>query len=97
MNTNKGVYLTPSKLVILLFGGVRPLARLLNKTQSSVSKWQKSDDGDVPGKCHRQILDIAKKRGIELTAEDLVFGRVIKKEKVAALKTENNLDPRLKI
>jgi len=93
----RGVYLTPSKLVILLFGGVRPLARLLNKTQSSVSKWQKSDDGDVPGKCHRQILDLAKKRGVDLSAEDLVFGRVIEKNTVAALKSENKLDPRIKI
>lgn len=95
--TNRGVYLTPSKLVILLFGGVRPLARLLNKTQSSVSKWQNSDAGDVPGKCHRQILELAKKRGVELTPEDLVYGRVIKKETVAELKSENKLDPRIRI
>lgn len=93
----KGVYLSPAKLVILLFGGVRPLARLLDKAQSSVSKWQNTDDGGVPRKCHLKLLQIAKERGVELTPDDLVFGRTLFKNEVAKKRSDVNLDPRIKI
>ena len=92
---NKGIYLSPSKLVILLFGGVRPLARLLDKAQSSVSKWQTTEDGGIPRKCHVKILTIAKQRGITLTPEDLVFGRHIQKNELANTRRDNNIDKRI--
>lgn len=92
----KGVYLSPSKLVILLFGGVRPLARLLDKAQSSVSKWQTTDDGGVPRKCHVKLLTLAKQRGIDLTPEDLVFGRTLHKSVVASTRSKNHIDKRIK-
>lgn len=89
-------YLTPAKLVILLFGGVRPLARLLGRAPSSVTKWQKIEDGGVPRKCHLRILEIAKQKGITLTPDDLVFGRTLSKTEAAKVRSENNIDPRIK-
>lgn len=90
----KEVHLSPAKFCILVFGGVRPLARLLGRTASSVSKWQ-LNDGGVPRKVHLDILKLAAKRGIELTANDLVFGRKLKKDAVAKLRSDNNIDKRI--
>jgi hypothetical protein len=93
---SKGVYLTPSKLVILLFGGVRPLARLLDKKPSSISQWQITADGGVPRKCHVKLLELAKKRSVELSAEDLVFGRTLSPNKVTTTRLELKIDKRIK-
>jgi len=94
MQRNK--HLPPSKLAILLFGGVRPLARAIDKAQSSVSKWQKSQDGGIPRKVHAVLLAVAKRKGIELTAEDLIYGRDISKSNIAELRTTNKIDARIK-
>lgn len=93
---SKGVYLTPSKLVILLFGGVRPLARLLDKRPSSISQWQTTEDGGIPRKAQTKILELAKKKGIVLSAEDLVFGRTLTPSAVAKKRDEVGLDKRIK-
>lgn len=93
---SKAVHLTPSKLVILLFGGVRPLARMLDKKPSAISQWQTTEDGGVPRKTHMKLLEIAKKKGVELTANDLVFGRTLSSAKIAEKRVEMNIDKRIK-
>lgn len=94
---NKPIYLSPAKLVILLFGGIRPVARIVNIAHSGVSNWQKSKDGGVPRSHHITLLNIAKKRGVLLTAEDLTFGRNIQKNVLAKTMVENKIDKRIKI
>ena len=93
---SKGVYLTPSKLVILLFGGVRPLARLLDKRPSTISQWQVTEDGGIPRKAQLKILELAKKKGIELTPDDLMLGRTLSPSAVAKKRDEVVLNKRIK-
>ena len=92
----KGVYLSPSKYAILLFGGVRPLARLIGVKPNTVSCWQTRGDGSIPSSNFKPILDAAKKRGIDLSADDLVFGKTLTKNNVAKKRTENRVDRRIR-
>lgn len=64
---------TPANYVIEVFGGVRKLARALNKTPSTISKWQKT--GRVPSSSQEDILQKAEAMGLDVTAEDLIRGR----------------------
>ncbi len=91
----KKTHLTPVKLVILLFGGARPLARLLGKSSSTIVKWQDSVDGHIPSKNHVALLNLAKKRNIELTTSDLILGRTLEKEQIAKIRVDNNIDKRI--
>lgn len=75
-------YMSPAELVIELFGGVRPLARVLGKNPSSVSRWVKHSKrykkfGAVPTSMQAELLDLAKKRGLMLTAEELMRGKML--------------------
>jgi hypothetical protein len=79
------MYLSPAKYVIHVFGGVRPTARAIGRDPSTVCKWplpraQKGCDGKIPGGVFRTILKEAKKRKLDITANDLIFGRNIKRK-----------------
>jgi hypothetical protein len=63
----------PSTLVVCAFGGVRPIARLLNCEPSTVSRWSKT--GRVPSYWQKIILELAWSKNIDLTAHDVIFGR----------------------
>jgi hypothetical protein len=67
--------MTPAALVIKLFG-IRPLARDLGCSYTTVWRWRDSDEGLVPAHYHKPLLDLASKNKIKLTAEELVYGRV---------------------
>ena len=69
---------TPADRCILAFGGVRALARALERNPSSVVRWRKPKDeggsaGAVPSSLQGRILSIAQVRGLNLTAEDLIL------------------------
>jgi len=66
---------SPVELAIDMFGGVRKLARALNRDPAAVSRWQKS--GIVPTAIQRRLLELAWERGIDITAHDIVFGREV--------------------
>lgn len=65
---------TPVELAISGFGGVRPLARAVNRDPAAISRWQKS--GTIPSSVLRVLLKEARERGIELTSDDVIFGRL---------------------
>lgn len=70
---------SPAVTVIKAFGGVRPLARALGKSPSSVSRWAKprrlkGTGGSIPTREQRRILDLAQERGIALSLSDVVLG-----------------------
>ena len=65
--------ITPVEIAITAFGGVRALARALNRDPAAVSRWKKS--GTVPTNVQKTLLETAWERGIKMTAHDLVFGR----------------------
>ena len=70
---------SPADKVISLFGGVRPLARVLGRNPSSVTRWRKpraegGTGGAVPSALQGRVLALAKARGLPLAAEDLILG-----------------------
>jgi hypothetical protein len=75
MDNTTSNHTTPVELAIDLFGGVRKLARALNRDPAAVSRWQKS--GVVPTSVQRRLLESAWERGIEISAHDIVFGREV--------------------
>lgn len=71
--------MTPAKIVIDRFGGVRPLARLMGLTPGTVCRWalpksHRGSDGFIPARHHRRLLDLAKEHGKWLTLDELCFG-----------------------
>lgn len=73
---------TPADKCIAAFGGVRALARALERNPSSVVRWRKPKDeggsnGAVPSALQGRILAIAQARGLSLTAEDLILRTVL--------------------
>lgn len=72
------VKLSPARLVANRFGGIRPLAKLLDQDPSSISKWI-SRGGKIPnssrhGDTHKRLLALAKQKKVKLTVEELTFG-----------------------
>ncbi len=80
--TKKKPILTPAELVIVRFGGVRPLSRLLGMSPSTVCTWKTRNMGKIPNTSengdargtHLRLLDLAKERKIQLTANELIYG-----------------------
>ena len=62
--------MTPAEVVTKVLG-VRPLARMLNVSPSTVGKW-KEREGGIPSQYHKKIIELSEG---EITADDLVFGR----------------------
>lgn len=69
MSTNQ----TPVDVVIEVFGGVCAVARAINRDPSAVSRWQRRRK--IPNALQETILDAARARNMQLTAEDLIRGR----------------------
>lgn len=69
---------TPADKVIAAFQGVRATARALNRNPSSISRWRKSREdggtgGRVPSGLQEVVLREARRRGLALTADDLIL------------------------
>ncbi len=74
--------MSPAELVIEKFGGARPLARELSIDHTSVLRWpkpreQRGSGGNIPSKYHAKILKLAEVHGIDLSANELIFGNRI--------------------
>jgi hypothetical protein len=65
--------LNPVELSTRAFGGVRKLARAIDRDPAAVSRWKKS--GTIPSAAQRRLLEKAWELGLDLTAHDLIFGR----------------------
>lgn len=69
--------MSPAEKVIEAFGGVRVLARLLGRNPSSVVRWRQpkaegGTGGVVPSALQGRVLVLARERGLDITAEDLI-------------------------
>jgi len=87
------VTIPPAEHVISAFDGVRPLARILGLNPSAVCRWNKPKSergsaGEIPSAHHKAILKEAKARKLDVTAEDLIYGRRIRVRNPSA-KMEN--------
>ena len=63
--------MNPAQRVITRFGGQSALAKLLEKRQSTVQHWVKSER--VPAKWQQPLLSLARDHGIDLTPDDFVM------------------------
>jgi len=68
---------SPARTAINQFGGVRPLARTLGVSPSTVCRWDKprskgGSGGSIPAKYQYRILSLARKRNIRMRASDLI-------------------------
>lgn len=80
---------SPAEYVIETIGGVRKTARIVGCSPSAVSAWRDSDRphalcGAIPRKRFKRILGYAKFRKLDITINDLVFGRISDKKKKRA-------------
>jgi len=69
------MHLNPTEYFIHTFGGLRPAAMSINRTPSAVCQWRRH--GMIPTAAMREIMLAAKAKGLDVTANDLVFGRKI--------------------
>ena len=69
-------HLGPAAYIVHVFGGVRATARAVGRDPSNVSKWTKRKR--IPTAIQRHILSIAKRRGLDVKAADLVLGRKVR-------------------
>lgn len=70
----------PADLVIARFGGVRPLARLLEIDHTTILQWQRKPprgrDGLIPSRYHIPLLELAARLDVALSTDDLIHGVV---------------------
>ena len=74
------MYLTPVEYVIRIFGGVRATARALGYYPSAVSRWRKRKDYTIPSSSHKKVLETAKRKKLDLTAHDLIYGKFVEEK-----------------
>ena len=70
--------LTPVEITIRAFGSGRKLALALGLDPRYVYRWRAPADkrgggGQIPQRFHRKVLELARSRRLDLTAEDLIL------------------------
>lgn len=75
------MHLNPAEYVIHILGGVRPAARSIGRNPGAISRWRTATRygciGSVPSSAHRKILALARARRLDITPNDLSYGRRI--------------------
>ena len=79
--------LSPCEYAGFVFGSDREVCRALEVHESSVGRWKRplwkgGRDGRIPDYHQQKLIIIARKRKLDFTTEDLIFGRTIKPPKV---------------
>jgi len=74
--------LSPAQYIIYVFGGVRKAGLAIGRSAAAISKWNKSKknkgtDGRIPGPAQMDILNVAMRRKLDITADDLIHGRKV--------------------
>lgn len=75
--------LSPAAYVIHVMGGVNATARAISRSPAAVSKWKsprhkKGTGGEVPRKARKLILKYAMVHGLDISADDLEYGRRVR-------------------
>lgn len=65
--------MSPAHYVIHIFGGVRATARAIGRSPGAIVRWKVS--GQVPSLAQRAILKVAKTNKLNITPDDLAYGR----------------------
>lgn len=75
-------HLNPAQYVIKIFGGVKATARAVGRTPGAIIFWKHPKSkggrgGNVPTIAQRIILKIALRDGLDITPQDLAYGRTV--------------------
>ena len=75
-------HLKPAEYIVFFFKGIRPAARAIGRSPGSIYKWtrpaiEKGTGGEIPRAAQHVILKLALKKKLDITAEDLAFGRTV--------------------
>jgi len=84
-----GYQMTPAEYVVFVFGGgirrgaIITTASILGRSRQSICEWfdpklKRGGRGLIPANMQVLILQIAKERGLDITANDLILGRKVK-------------------
>ena len=65
--------LTPVELCIKEFGGIRPMARIIDRNCGSICKWQKS--GLIPTSIQRTVFEKICELNLDISPYELIMGR----------------------
>lgn len=84
--------LNPAEYIIHIFGGLLKTARIIGRDHASVARWKTSIErggtgGIIPSKAQQTIIKIAAEMGLDITASDLIFGRVVPTENLMGEKS----------
>ena len=71
------IRLNPANYVIKVLGGTVMTAKILNRHHSTVWRWVDKKGGYIPSKARKEILQLSKKLNLDITSEDLDYGREI--------------------
>lgn len=66
--------MTPVELCTSQFGGLRQLAKAIQRDPAAVSRW-KSTHGCIPHTLQKKLLQAAWDRGLHISAHDIIFGK----------------------
>lgn len=71
---------SPAEHVIRVFGGVRATARAIGRAHTAVVLWRKpkaegGTGGKIPNAAITVIADLARRQKLDITADDLIYGR----------------------
>lgn len=83
LNKRQAKLQRPADFLVEYFNGLRKCARAVGRSHAAVNKWRRSKreggtDGFIPRIAMHQILRLSEKHGWQITAYDLIFGRVKK-------------------
>jgi hypothetical protein len=73
-------HFNPTEYAIHIFGGVKNLAAAIGRHPSAISKWKHYTglyrrEGTIPDDIKIRILEIAKRKKLDINAKDLILGR----------------------
>lgn len=69
--------LTPAQYVIRTFGSIHKVATAIGKTPGAVWRWKSKGSKAIPGPSQQLILQAAKKLNLDITPNDLIYGREV--------------------
>lgn len=77
--------MSPAEYVIHVFGGIRQMSRIIDRTPGAIHRWKSPKSklgcgGRIPMNAQHEILFLAKQFKLPITPADLIYGRTVKKK-----------------
>lgn len=69
--------LSPAAYVVHVFGGLAATSAALGRDKSTISRWR-TGNGRIPGPVRPWVLEVARRKNLPITSEDLDYGRNVR-------------------